>query len=198
MRPTGLALLAVLALPAPALAANADVSVGDDFFDAATVRIEPGDSVTWRWTGSNSHNVVAAPNQTMSFRSRLQRSGSYARSFPDRGRFTYVCEIHPAMRGAVEVGAAPFPDTLLPRVAAARARVARRTARVGFRLSERARVRVALSGPSRRVTTRLLARGSRAIAFRGLRPGRYRATLRATDTAGNRGRAVRTAAFSVR
>ena len=198
MRFAGLPILLALALPAPALAANADVKVDDDFFDAPTVQIQPGESVTWHWVGSSEHTVTASANQTMSFRSPLMGSGSFTRSFPKPGRFTYFCEIHSGMRGAVEVGPPPFPDTLLPRVSGAKATVSGRTAKVGLRLSEKARVRVALSGPSKRVVTRLLAKGRRSIAFRHLRAGRYRASLRATDTAGNKGRTIKLKRFRVR
>jgi len=198
MRFAGLPILLALALPAPALAANADVNVGDGFYDAPTAQIQPGESVTWHWTGSDQHTVTASANQTMSFRSPLMGSGTFTRSFPKPGRFTYFCEVHSDMKGAVEVGPAPFPDTLLPRVSGAKATVSGRTAKVGFRLSEKARVRVALSGPSKKVMTRLLAKGKRSISFRHLRAGRYRTSLRATDTAGNRGRLIKLKRFRVR
>lgn len=178
--------------------ASTFVSIGDDFFDPATVRIQPGETVTWRWAGSSKHSVVANANQTERFRSPLQSSGSFPHTFAKPGRFTYHCEIHSNMRGAVEVGSAPFPDTGLPRLAGARARVSGSTAKVSFRLSERSRVRVALSGPSRRVITRVLGPGKRSISFRRLRRGGYRASLRPTDTAGNKGRLVKTRRFSVR
>jgi plastocyanin len=190
--------LLALAAPAPALAANADVTVGDDFFDAPTVQIQPGESVTWHWTGATEHTVTTSPNQTESFSSKLMSSGTLTRTFAKPGRFTYFCQVHSSMRGAVEVGPAPFPDTTLPLVSGAKAKVAGRTAKLGFGLSEKARVRVALSGPSKRVVARVLAKGKRAISFRHLLPGSYRATLRATDTAGNKGRTVSLKRFRVR
>ena len=174
-------------------AAAQTVTVGDDFFAASTVQVQPGDTVTWRWDGSSEHNVRAFPHQTESFRSAFM-SGTgktFARAFAKPGRFTYFCEIHPStMRGAVEVGPAPFPDTSLPRVTGLKARVAGSVVKLSFRLSESARVRASLSGPSRKVTTRILRKGSRSLTLRGLRDGRYRAGLRATDTAGNRGEAA--------
>jgi plastocyanin len=190
--------LLALAAPAPAFAANADVNVGDDFYDAPTVQIQPGDSVTWHWAGLDQHTVTASANQTMSFRSKLMSSGTFARTFAKPGRFTYFCETHSNMRGAVEVGPAPFPDTGLPRVSGAKAKVSRRTAKVSLRLSEKARVRVALSGPSKQVIARVLAQGKRSFSFRHLRAGSYRASLRATDTAGNNGRTVKLKRFRVR
>jgi plastocyanin len=189
-----LATLALLALPAAAPAATSAVSVGDDFFSPSTVQIAPGDTVQWNWSGSNQHNVRADPNQTESFRSPFMTgSGSFSHTFPSRGRFTYFCEVHPTtMRGAVEVGSEPFPDTVLPRLAGLRARPSRRSVRFTFRLSERARVRASVSGPSRKVMARSLAAGRRSLTIRRLRRGRYRASLRVRDTAGNRGRTART------
>src|SRR5215211_8570227 len=137
MRLAGLSTLLALALPAPALAANTDVTVGDDFFDATTVQIQPGDSVTWRWNGSDQHNVKAFPDQTESFASPFM-SGSgrtFSHTFPNRGRFTYFCEVHPeTMRAAVEVGPPPFPDTSLPRITAVKPRPSGGAVKVGFRL----------------------------------------------------------------
>jgi plastocyanin len=194
--------LAVLALaaPGPALAANVDVAVRDDFFEPTPVRVQPGDSVTWRWNDYNQHNVRSFANQTESFRSPfMSGSGTFSRTFAKRGRFTYFCEVHrPFMRGAVEVGPPPFPDTTLPRVFGVKAKIAGSAVKLSFRLSERARLRVSLSGPSTRRATRTLGRGKRSLTFRRLRGGRYRATLRPTDTAGNKGRAVKSSRFSVR
>jgi plastocyanin len=201
MRLAGLLIVLALALPASALAANADVNVGDNFFDPTPARIQPGDSVTWRWSGFVQHNVRADANQTESFRSAIVSGAgrTFAHTFAKPGRFAYFCEVHPTtMRGAVEVGPAPFPDTLLPRVTGVRARTSGSTAKVSFRLTERSRVRVSLSGPSRKTISRVLRRGRRSLTFRRLRGGRYRASLRATDTAGNRGRLVRSSRFRVR
>jgi plastocyanin len=186
-----LLLAVLLGTPASAYAANADVAVRDDFFDPSTVQIQPGDTVTWRWSGLNQHNVSSDPNQSEDFHSEFMIIGSFSHTFSQPGRFTYFCEVHPTnMRGAVEVGSAPFPDTTLPRLSRLRARTRGSAVRLSFRLSEEARVKVSLRGPSRRSATRSLSRGSRSVRFRRLREGRYRATLRPTDTAGNRGRAV--------
>ena len=180
-------------LAAPAAASAADVSVGDNFFGPKTVQIQPGDTVNWTWTGFAAHNVRADPGQTERFKSDVM-SGSgktYQHTFAKAGRFTYFCEIHgPAMSGVVEVGSAPFPDTLLPRLTRLKASGAKAAAKLSFRLSEASRVRVSLRGPSRRTVTKRLGKGRRSIRLRRLKSGRYRATARPTDLAGNRGRAV--------
>jgi hypothetical protein len=173
------------------IAAVTPVSVGDNFYDERTVRIQPGDGVEWSFDGAIEHTVTASRNQTMRFRSGVRRTGSFNQTFPDAGRFTYFCEIHgTAMSGVVEVGDPPFPDTRLPVLSRLRARAGDGGVKLGFRLSERSRVKVKLSGPSRRNVTKRLGKGKRSVAFRRLGAGSYRATLRPTDRAGNRGRAV--------
>jgi plastocyanin len=191
-----LTVLALLAIPAPALAA--DVNISDDQFDTTTVQIQPGQSVTWHWTGMDQHTVTANANQTMSFSSPFKTSGTFTRSFPKPGRFLYHCQVHAQMRAAVEVGPAPFPDTSLPRVSGYKAKVSGSRMKVSFKLSEKSRVRVAVSGPTDKVITRLLGKGKRSITFRHLKAGRYRAGLRLRDTAGNKGHAPKTKRFRVR
>jgi plastocyanin len=197
LRSLPFALLAVVALAAPASAADSTVTVDDDFFKETTVRIQPGDSVSWSWVGSDSHTVTANPGQTEKFASKEQSSGSFSHTFAKAGRFSYHCEIHPTeMRAVVEVGSAPFPDTSLPRVAGAIGKPGRRQAIVSFRLSEAAKVKLTLRGPTRKSVSKRLGKGSRKLRLRRLKPGRYRATLTATDAAGNKGRPAK-ARFSV-
>jgi plastocyanin len=81
------------------------VTVGDNFFQPATVTVvrEAGSAeVVWNWAGSNQHNVTfdaGPPN------SETQTSGSFTRSFPDAGAFTYICTVHgrAVMSGTVNV-----------------------------------------------------------------------------------------------
>src|SRR4051812_33720059 len=113
-------MIVALGLAAPASAGESGVTVGDNFFKETTVRIQPGDSVTWSWTGSDTHTVTANPDQTEKFASKQQSSGSFSHTFAKAGKFGYHCELHPTeMRAVVEVGSAPFPDTSLPRVSRA-------------------------------------------------------------------------------
>ena len=172
-------------------AASTAVSVGDNFFSPSTARINPGDSVNWSWQGGDTHNVVTTSGQTERFRSPLMQSGSFSHTFPNRGRFTYFCEVHPSeMRGVVEVGPPPFPDTTLPRLRGLRASPSPGAVRLTFRLSERARVTASLRGATRKRVTVRLRRGRRGMTIRGLHAGRHRATLVAKDAAGNRSRAA--------
>jgi plastocyanin len=88
------------AIATPALGAGASVRVGDDFFRAKTVRITKGSTVTWRWVGSDSHNVVFR-----GFRSKLQNKGTYRHRFMKAGTYRYVCTLHEdnGMKGTVVV-----------------------------------------------------------------------------------------------
>jgi plastocyanin len=85
-------------LSAPALAANKTVSVADDVFKAKTVTISKGNTVTWKWVGSNPHNVKFG-----GFQSKVQVNGTYKHRFTKRGTFKYLCTIHSGMTGKVVV-----------------------------------------------------------------------------------------------
>jgi plastocyanin len=89
-----------VALATPALGAGASVRVGDNFFRAKTVRITKGSTVTWRWVGSDSHNVVFH-----GFKSKLQNKGTYKHRFAKAGTYRYVCSLHEdkGMKGTVIV-----------------------------------------------------------------------------------------------
>lgn len=86
------------------------VAVGDSttasgavvFFDPATVTIEVGDTVTWRWTGELFHTVTfddGAPGAD------ARNAGTFLRVFGTAGTFTYFCAVHgsAAMSGSVTV-----------------------------------------------------------------------------------------------
>ena len=181
----------------------------DNTFSPETVQIQPGESVTWNNAGG-THNVKFEDG---SFTEPAQPSASpwsATRSFPSPGSFAYYCVQHGApggrgMSGTVVVGdpGAVPGDTEPPELTALTARPQRfcasrsrkcRVARttVSFRLSEHARVTVVLSrrGTVARRSSLAGERGANTLklAGRGLRPGTYRLTLRATDDAGNRSR----------
>jgi plastocyanin len=88
------------AIATPALGAGASVKVGDSFFRAKTVHITKGSTVTWRWSGSDSHNVVFR-----GFKSKLQNKGTYRHRFMKAGTYRYVCSLHKdiGMKGTVVV-----------------------------------------------------------------------------------------------
>jgi plastocyanin len=191
-------LLVLLAFAAPAVAAQKTVQVNDDFFGTNpngtfdTVAINPGDTVVWQWKNTvDPHTVTSTPSNLTTRFDSGEHSGnfSFSKTFNHRGRFTYHCQVHPDfMRGAVEVGPAPFPDSLFPVLRRLHAHPSGHRVKLTFRLSERARVRVSLRGAARRSFSRVRGKGKRSITIRNLPSGSYRATLRPKDAAGNRGR----------
>jgi len=87
------------------------VEVGDNFFKSsrngssnpAVDTVAVGGSVTWTWSGSNSHSVrsTGSPSFTSS---AIMTSGSYSFTFNTAGTYTYDCAVHGAsMTGTVVV-----------------------------------------------------------------------------------------------
>ena len=91
------AILAAGALAAPSLSANKSVVVGDNFFGAKathpTVTIKRGQSVAFRWTGHNPHNVTAL-NGPAKFHSATMMSGTFTHKFTKAGTYSLQCTIH--------------------------------------------------------------------------------------------------------
>ena len=96
MRPL-LVAFALLLLAAPAVeSASRTVRVKDNFFSPKSTSVSRSSTVTWRWAGKSSHNVVVKSGPVR-FQSRLQRSGSYKRKLTRRGTYSIVCTIHSGM-----------------------------------------------------------------------------------------------------
>lgn len=183
-----------LVLPGSAAAATANVDTGDFFFRPDLTRIEPGDTVTWTMLDGSPHTVTAQPSSPVPFDSgELLPGQRYSFTFAAAGRYPYLCDLHPFMKGVVQVG----PDTVDPVVSRAKAKLGKRSVRVAFRLSETSRVSaklVSVKRPGRvlrRAAARKVENGPRAISVRtrGLAAGRYRVTVTAKDPEGNLGTA---------
>jgi plastocyanin len=222
MRRRGLALALAVGLSlvsAPALAADQNVRVRNDFFDPRAVTINVGEKVTWRNEGI-LHNVKFDDG---SFEEPPEPSSlpwTAERTFGQAGTFMYYCEAHGTrggvgMAGTVTVvapGQAPPTDTAAPVVSdlearprtacARRTRTCRRTrTEFEFTLSEAATVNgsVRKRGQRTRRFERAGVPGENEIRFstRGLAPGHWRLTLVATDGSNNRSAPARTT-FRVR
>ena len=90
---------------------TASVEVGDNFFKSArnassnpaVDTIAVGGSVTWTWSGSNSHSVSSQGSPSFTS-SAIMTSGSYSFTFNSAGTYTYDCAVHGAsMTGTVVV-----------------------------------------------------------------------------------------------
>jgi plastocyanin len=83
------------------------VSVKDDFFSPKSKTVSAGTTVTWRWRGSDPHNIKfrKVPSGASKRGSHTQESGRFSRTFSTRGRYRYVCTIHEnvGMTGSVRV-----------------------------------------------------------------------------------------------
>lgn len=86
------------------------VGSGDGFgFDPIAVRVDPGTTVVWEWTGDGgSHNVVEDGG---AFESELvgDAGHEFEHAFDQEGVYKYYCSPHEAMgmKGAVVVGDEP-------------------------------------------------------------------------------------------
>jgi plastocyanin len=81
--------------------ASASVTMGDFFFSPSSVTVAVGDTVTWRNTGEAPHNATADDG---SFRTPdLNQGQSASHTFDSAGTFSYICTIHPNMKGTVRV-----------------------------------------------------------------------------------------------
>jgi plastocyanin len=201
-------MLACLAVPAAA--ADHGVKIADFSYSPTTVNAVVGDTVTWTWAGPDTnHSVTANSGQAESFDSDPggdpatidHVAGSkFQHRFTHAGAFSFHCRVHSFMTGKVVVSGPGGPDVTAPAISSLKASGSLR--RVSFRLSEAASVRVAVKPLSHKGSTRTVKasgrRGANRVSLKALKlkPGRYSATVRATDKAGNRSRA-RTTTFRV-
>jgi plastocyanin len=100
-----IAIASVLAVQA--LAATRSVKVGDDYFirkgSPRTITVHRGDKVTWRFTGSDLHNIAVSKGPAK-FHSSYKTSGVYSHTMSRVGTYTIICTIHqPDMRMKIRV-----------------------------------------------------------------------------------------------
>ncbi|MGM0604666.1 MAG: halocyanin domain-containing protein [Halobacteriota archaeon] len=84
------------------------VGAGDQglLFDPAAVRVDPGTTVVWEWTGMGGGHNVAATDGSFESETAEDEGHTFEHTFEDEGVYTYVCTPHEAlgMKGAVVVG----------------------------------------------------------------------------------------------
>jgi plastocyanin len=106
---SGLAVWAV-ACPLSGQAAVANVSIGDDFFNPTSSKINVNDQIKWTWTGSISHSTTS---NTGLWDSGLNGNGfTFSRTFTAAGSFPYHCTLHGFMTGTITVQAANVPPSV--------------------------------------------------------------------------------------
>lgn len=92
-------------IPLSAIGANKTVVTIRNFaFFPDTVRIRPGDEVTWVNCETNVADFHTSTSDTDRWSSgALNRGEFFSATFAEAGSFGYFCEPHPFMRGAVIV-----------------------------------------------------------------------------------------------
>jgi plastocyanin len=109
-------LYAGMQVPGEAVAVNS-VSMGDNFFQPASLNVAVGQAVDWKNTGNLPHTATA---DTGSFDSGLvMKTKTFSQVFEVPGTFTYACAVHPEMVGTVVVAAAAPAETPAPTAAPA-------------------------------------------------------------------------------
>jgi plastocyanin len=81
--------------------ASASVNTGDFFFSPGSVTIAVGDTVSWHNSGEAPHNATA--NNGSFATGTINPGGSGSHTFNSAGTFSYICTIHPQMKGTVRV-----------------------------------------------------------------------------------------------
>jgi plastocyanin len=179
MRTLPLAALLILALAAPASAAEWSVEASDYTFSPRTVEVAVGDTVTWTNAGPSQHTATSVKGQAERWDSPYLDSGeAYSTVFGTPGKYQYFCRPHVFMKGVVVVGTDEVGKTF------AKLRTARKgsRAKASFRLREPAKVVGKLRGPTKRtVSAKRLKAGARSLSWGKLSAGSYKATLTFTD-----------------
>lgn len=104
--------LAALALPAVAIAGGGChdgattgegdiVEMKDACFRPSTLKIDPGDTVTFVNRDAMTHNVTAMGWGQFE---DMNRGDAYRATFEESGVYPYACQWHPGMTGAILVG----------------------------------------------------------------------------------------------
>jgi hypothetical protein len=101
--PPPLVRLPLAALPTGPVRSLATTWVGDYGFGAPRVTVAKGTRFTWRFVGSDAHNVTLF-NGPVGFSSPNVRRGTWSHWFTRSGTYELVCALHPvAMRQIVTV-----------------------------------------------------------------------------------------------
>jgi plastocyanin len=91
------------ATAAKAPASGAAVSVQDNRFAPAHLRVARGDTVTFTNEGAIAHTVTATSGAGFDSGS-LAPGKTFTFTAEKAGTVTYVCNFHPGMQGTIEVG----------------------------------------------------------------------------------------------
>ena len=101
--PASAAAAAPAGTPEPAVATKA-VSMSGDAYHPAVITVKVGDAVTWTQQDRDPHDVLMT--DPAGLRSPILVKGeTYTHTFTAPGSYSYICSVHPYMRGKVIVTA---------------------------------------------------------------------------------------------
>lgn len=86
----------------PPAASSSRVEISGFAFKPATLRTTVGKTVTWRNADAAPHTATASQFSSP----ELAKGGTFRRTFTRAGTYTYLCALHPGMRGKVVVAKA--------------------------------------------------------------------------------------------
>jgi LPXTG-motif cell wall-anchored protein len=90
------------AAPVAVAAGPGSVSIVDYRFAPGTITVNAGDTVTWTNNGKQPHSAKGSGFDT----GILSKGKSGSHTFGSAGSFSYICSVHPFMKGTVVVRAA--------------------------------------------------------------------------------------------
>ena len=79
------------------------VEVGSFVFNPATVKVAACDEVVWKNTHTQPHTSTGTGSQRWSSGNIQPGATSDPVAFDKAGTYTYICALHPFMKGTVEV-----------------------------------------------------------------------------------------------
>ena len=94
----------------PTTAPTKTIKLGDNFYSPTKATVTAGTVVTFKWTGSNTHNVTVLKGPEK-FTSPNQSDGTYNRTFTKPGTYKITCTFHPGMNLTLKVKKAPPTTT---------------------------------------------------------------------------------------
>ncbi len=83
---------------APAVSDNT-VKINEFSFNPGVLTVKQGATVTWTNEDSAPHAIKADAFTSPS----MSKGGSFSYKFDNKGRFSYICSIHPSMKGEIVV-----------------------------------------------------------------------------------------------
>jgi len=136
-----------------------NVKIADYAFAPANLSIATGDVVKWSWTGSDTnHTVTSTAGEAETYEShpglkisevlKAPAGGSFSHTFTHEGTFTYICRVHPGMKGKITVGPAPL------RVRIVNVKRGSGSLRVSYRMTKTGTVKAQVFRGGKRVVTK--------------------------------------------